>query len=248
MHTSTARIKNNQMNQTSQLTCFSCGVSCDRMYCTNACKIRAWRQANPDAYKSQRLREKKHKRPATVCKYYATYCGCGEALGSRSNIKQCASCRKSKSADEARTTARRLHALDGRVIECDECKLKFCPVYGSSHARLCVPCVASRESAARATYRLIRKARIRAAAVEPVNPIAVFDRAHWHCQLCGVATPRSSRGTYSSDAPELDHIIPLSKGGSHSYANTQCACRSCNGLKSDTIGWKYERHLTNSNL
>jgi 5-methylcytosine-specific restriction endonuclease McrA len=33
----------------------------------------------------------------------------------------------------------------------------------------------------------------------------------------------------------LDHAIPLSKGGSHSYANAQLAHLSCNLLKSDKI-------------
>jgi 5-methylcytosine-specific restriction endonuclease McrA len=29
-------------------------------------------------------------------------------------------------------------------------------------------------------------------------------------------------------APTLDHIVPLSKGGSHTYDNLQCACFRCN--------------------
>jgi 5-methylcytosine-specific restriction endonuclease McrA len=27
----------------------------------------------------------------------------------------------------------------------------------------------------------------------------------------------------------------LSKGGAHTYANTQCLCRKCNSDKSDTV-------------
>ena len=38
-------------------------------------------------------------------------------------------------------------------------------------------------------------------------------------------------------SPELDHIHPVSKGGAHSYANTQCLCRQCNAGKSDSLGW-----------
>jgi 5-methylcytosine-specific restriction endonuclease McrA len=70
--------------------------------------------------------------------------------------------------------------------------------------------------------------------VENVDPFKVFARDKWHCQDCGVATPRSKRGSYDADAPELDHIKPLSKGGAHSYKNTQCLCRRCNQEKSDT--------------
>ena len=34
-------------------------------------------------------------------------------------------------------------------------------------------------------------------------------------------------------SPELDHIIPLSKGGAHTPENTQCVCRQCNSEKAD---------------
>ncbi|WP_425516052.1 HNH endonuclease [Rhizobium leucaenae] len=75
---------------------------------------------------------------------------------------------------------------------------------------------------------------LRAAYVENVDPIKVFDRDKWKCQICGVKTPRKLRGTLDDKAPELDHIMPLALGGAHSYFNTQCACRKCNAHKSDT--------------
>lgn len=83
-------------------------------------------------------------------------------------------------------------------------------------------------------HRLKRKAKQRAVTVETVDPIKVFDRDGWRCQLCGVKTPKAKRGTYQPTAPELDHIVPIGKGGEHSYRNTQCACRQCNAAKSDT--------------
>ncbi|WP_369598523.1 HNH endonuclease [Sinorhizobium meliloti] len=76
---------------------------------------------------------------------------------------------------------------------------------------------------------------LRAAYVERVDPIKVFDRDKWKCQICGVKTPRKLRGTMDDRAPELDHVMPLSLGGAHSYMNTQCACRKCNREKSDTL-------------
>lgn len=75
---------------------------------------------------------------------------------------------------------------------------------------------------------------MRTQAVENVNPIKVFERDKWKCQICGVKTPRKLRGTLDDRAPELDHVMPLSLGGAHSYMNTQCACRKCNAEKSNT--------------
>lgn len=75
------------------------------------------------------------------------------------------------------------------------------------------------------------KALKRRVTAESVDPVAVFNRDKWKCQLCGVLTLKRLRGKHEPRSPELDHIIPLSQGGEHSYINTQCACRACNGRK-----------------
>lgn len=85
-------------------------------------------------------------------------------------------------------------------------------------------------------YRSQRKAKQRGATIaESVDPIAILERDKWQCYLCGVDTPQDLRGSYSDNAPEVDHVIPLSKGGLHIESNLRCACRKCNALKSDQI-------------
>jgi hypothetical protein len=83
----------------------------------------------------------------------------------------------------------------------------------------------------------IHKAKRRAIAKDPnaenINPFKVFDIYKWKCHICGCSTPKSKRGTYFDNAPELDHIVPLAKGGKHRMSNVACACRKCNQLKSD---------------
>ena len=69
---------------------------------------------------------------------------------------------------------------------------------------------------------------------ETVNPRIVFERDNWTCQHCGYATPEWLRGL-GAEGPTLDHILPIAKGGAHSYANTQCLCHTCNSIKSDRI-------------
>lgn len=117
-----------------------------------------------------------------------------------------------------------------KEIRCDCCGKPFTKSYGIKSRKYCSELCSAR--ATRSAGRAIRRARIRGNGLtEYVNPFKVFDRDKWECCLCGVKTPRSKRGTYDDNAPELDHIITLAEGGQHTYTNTQCLCRKCNQNK-----------------
>ncbi len=106
----------------------------------------------------------------------------------------------------------------------------------SAKSKLCEKC---RKKGQKERHRLkhgkVRKHRHRArkygVKYEPINPLTVFERDGWHCQVCGVRTPKRLRGTYKPNAPELDHRIPMHMGGSHTWDNVQCCCRKCNSEK-----------------
>jgi len=78
-----------------------------------------------------------------------------------------------------------------------------------------------------------RRARLAGAKMGRVDPIEIFERDAYICQLCGVKT-RFYKDRFHSKRSELDHIIPISKGGEHSRLNTQCLCRHCNATKRNT--------------
>lgn len=63
---------------------------------------------------------------------------------------------------------------------------------------------------------------------DSIDPFNIFDRDGWHCYLCGIETPKKLRGTRNDAAPELDHIVPIAHGGTHTVDNVACACRKCN--------------------
>lgn len=115
--------------------------------------------------------------------------------------------------------------------KCKECDLLFTPLT-SSGAQFCTKLCCTRHG--RRIQKAKRRARKRGNKYEPVNPFKVFDRDGWRCQLCGTLTPRKHRGTIKPNAPELDHRVPLSKGGDHNYGNTQCLCRACNCAKGNS--------------
>lgn len=65
---------------------------------------------------------------------------------------------------------------------------------------------------ARYTWQILRK---------KLSPL-VFSRDENICKMCG-----------STERLEIDHIIPLSRGGSNELTNLQILCRHCNSVKRD---------------
>jgi len=62
----------------------------------------------------------------------------------------------------------------------------------------------------------------------------IFERDGFKCQLCGYRTRPDYKNPNHPLYPNLDHIVPLSKGGSHTRLNTQCLCHRCNMIKHNT--------------
>jgi len=79
--------------------------------------------------------------------------------------------------------------------------------------------------------RLTRRAREAGAFEEVIDPMLVFDRAGWRCEICGCSTPKGLRGKPRPNAPTVDHIVPIARGGKHAYVNVQLACLRCNVRK-----------------
>lgn len=57
----------------------------------------------------------------------------------------------------------------------------------------------------------------------PLNRRGVFARDGHRCQYC------------SAGAESIDHVIPRSKGGEHTWENVVAACRPCNVRKRDRL-------------
>ena len=124
------------------------------------------------------------------------------------NAKTCSTCRVTKPANEYNRASRR---------------------NGSGLYAYCKPCASTRDAARYAANpgKVIERVTARArgiVVVEHVNRSVVYARDGGRCQLCGWGPVDPARF-------DLDHVLPVSKGGVHSYANIQLTHPWCNDSK-----------------
>lgn len=61
----------------------------------------------------------------------------------------------------------------------------------------------------------------------------LFARFEGKCQYCGCGVFLGGRPGLSQFGAEIDHVIPVSKGGDDSFGNCTLSCRRCNTEKRD---------------
>lgn len=139
-------------------------------------------------------------------------CGCTGYYARRTGTTRIAQCRYCTLPIEYVVTG-----CGGKALVCDTCKRERAKALRAQRNRLFGK-----------TYR--SRARAYGVEYEPVNRIKVFSRDGWRCQLCGKPVKRDAKAP-DPLSPSIDHVIPMSVGGPHTYANTQCAHFLCNSLK-----------------
>ena len=121
---------------------------------------------------------------------------------------------------------------------CKSCGNEFTAPYSDKRRSFC-----SRECGKRFFGRIhkkTRRARLKGCEAERINPLEVFERDGWICGICGKkVNPNLKHPHHKSVA--LDHVIPLSLGGPHTWGNVQCSHFICNSRKSD--GGQGQLHL-----
>jgi 5-methylcytosine-specific restriction endonuclease McrA len=81
-----------------------------------------------------------------------------------------------------------------------------------------------------AVIRLNRFVKVPHRGAVPLTRRAVFARDGGRCAYCGAT------------ASSIDHVVPRSRGGRHSWDNVVAACHRCNRMKADRspadLGWR----------
>jgi hypothetical protein len=198
-------------------------------YCSPACKTKHFRESNPDRDKQHRKNEAEKRTP--YCKVVLNTCViCGKTFYARRKKQNCS---RECELESGRRRSRKLFKSDAKPSpsRCVVC-LKTYTAKTAAHSIYCSKRCAKKAHGGHTAYSRAKKYGVY---YETVNPIKVFERDGWVCKQCGIETPRSKRGTQEQDSPELDHIFPISRGGAHSYSNTQLLCRKCNSQKGNKV-------------
>lgn len=160
--------------------------------------------------------------------------------------RPCRSCGEAFSAkrDEARFCSTRCNTTFRRTNHDGSCSTSDC--HRTSEARgLCIVCW---KRAGRASGQILpepwnerrkanshkRRAQKLGTRTELLRPIDIYERDIWLCGLCSTAVDPDAAWP-DPMSPSLDHILPLSKGGAHTYENVQLAHLTCNVSKGNRV-------------
>lgn len=215
--------------------------SCQKQYKNEKDKQYQKRRRNhPDTKQMMAERNKKNQARILLKKYF----------GKTSAIKynECASCQKhfiyrGKTEEylciDCNERCKKVNVTYKKCIDCNS--LQSMKLRGSTRWKRCNDCNKELAKKYRKTesYKQRKRAykketglnnhrqRARKFGVyyEPVNKSKVFKKDKNICQVCGCKCNKINNHPRQAT---LGHIIPLSRGGSHTYTNVRTECRQCN--------------------
>lgn len=150
-------------------------------------------------------------------------------------------CRIEAGRIKSRDYQRAIRGLDYKTVECKCCGKQFMQTIDKSKVYCSEECA---KTYANAEYRHTRKRRIKqnGRADQGINLRRLIRKDNNLCHICGMPCDDSAfhittEGHFitGDNYPSVDHVIPLSKGGTHTHNNVKLAHFKCNRDKSDSI-------------
>lgn len=195
-------------------TCKNCGRSfvpkrCDRLtFCTRECFFES-------------VKAKPVEKPLLVCVV------CGREFDGRQDRKYCSDeCMKARERQRAKKTFVSVKETNPYIEKvCKHCGSTFSTNYYATRKEFCSHKCSKKYTKGQRRYQK------RGQYVAPISINQVYLRDGGRCQLCGKKVNKKLLVPHPL-SPTIDHIIPLSQGGTHEPVNVQLAHFICNSKRS----------------
>lgn len=203
-------------------------------YCSKKCKGSDWAQKNKGRLKALTIESEKRRVIARqeFCPVWFPACeGCGQLFRARrEGMRWC------NNEDCIRERSRRAYhekyAEATGARNCIECGAEFQPGGATGNVYVCGEiCREANRKRNQRISRAKRRAVERGVESDRIDPCKVFERDGWRCHICGDKLRWVDRNKNLDRSPEVDHIVPLAAGGTHTWENVAAACRKRNGEK-----------------
>lgn len=149
--------------------------------------------------------------------------------------------REKARAEREEAKAKRIVYKQQSFFVCPECGGVFYDRRRKYCSEKCAQRVLSRNAETR--RRIITKAQL---VDKDITLLSLYERDNGTCYICGQRCDwndyyyKGNTFIAGDNYPSIEHVIPLSKGGMHSWFNVKLSCRRCNYLKSDALPQKFE--------
>ena len=165
----------------------------------------------------------------------------------RDHEHRCPNCIKQKRRAKEEQDAERLRkAEEKRKRRAEERealrqkRMHNCPVCGTITDRPVYCSNRCRKRAENKRNEINRRTKVKTAMVDrDITLEALYKRDGGLCHICGLKTAlddyviRDGTHICGDWYPSIDHVVPLAKGGEHSWRNVRLAHRICNSIKAD---------------
>lgn len=194
----------------------------------------SWAKAN----KKYSLTGKRSKidKKRTQAKYIGKYCQlffincivCNLSMASKHNTqKKCNNCKSLKLRKKTKP-----YLFQDFI--CSHCNLPYQSTKANKgKCKACIKKITRKPSKKKKTSDHIERAKKKGVVYEKINIESIYKRDGYKCTSCSCVVVKSK--TYQSNQATIDHVIPISKGGSHTIDNVVTMCMSCNAKKSNRL-------------
>ena len=198
--------------------------------------------------RNQKAREEEAERQRILGSAVCTRCGKNYKAGQVNSI-HCNECLVEIAEEEEHLRKQ----WEGKIINCHECGKLF--EMRTSRSKHC-----SKGCMHRASYRineLRRRKRLRKnGRIDKSVTLTRLEQIYNNtCAICGGKVDKEDHrydehGNFivGKKYPSTDHIIPISKGGTHNWNNVQLAHHYCNTVKNNIISEEHKNDVSNKQL